>query len=76
MEFSKKIRKAKREPKKLRYKGDDYEVEKWAQCDICNIWRKLAASTKIGKSFLCGSVGKQCHKKEKINQFKEDYILL
>lgn len=75
LEFSKKIKKQKKEPKKLKYKGDDYEVENWAQCDKCHIWRKLGRTIKVEGSFRCRDVNKNCNKKDRVDK-SEHYIVL
>lgn len=38
-QFSKKIKKNEK-VKKLKYNGEDYDIDHWAQCDKCRIWRK------------------------------------
>jgi hypothetical protein len=40
MHFTKKIKKGSN-AQKLKFKGEDYEIDSWAQCDKCKIWRKL-----------------------------------
>lgn len=38
--FTKKIQKNKH-VKKLEFKGEEYDIDKWAQCEKCKIWRKV-----------------------------------
>jgi hypothetical protein len=67
LEFSRKIKKAKKDLKNIKFKGEDYEVENWAQCDKCHIWRKLQKGkpVKSSSAFFCRDTGKLCHKKDK-----------
>ena len=76
MEFSKKIKKEKRELRKIKYKGEEYKVENWAQCDKCQIWRNLKSESASNvRSFKCSDAGGICFKKEKVGR-KSEYITL
>lgn len=68
MEFSKKIKKEEKNKKmgKIKYRGEEYKIDNWAQCDKCNIWRKIARDLKTPKTFRCRDAAKKCHVKEKI----------
>lgn len=71
-QFSKKIRKGAK-VNKMKFKGEDYDIDHWAQCDKCKIWRKLKKEVGDGDSFMCRAVNKKCHQREKIGK---NYITL
>jgi hypothetical protein len=71
-EFSRKIRKEKRVPCRMRVKGEEYEIDEWAQCDRCQLWRKVKEDYGSCR-FYCRLAGKQCKKQER---YEEDMILL
>jgi hypothetical protein len=72
-ELSRKIKKDKKMPGQLKYKGEEWEIENWAQCEGCKLWRKLGKGVKVGKKFACGSVGKLCNRKDRCDN---DYVTL
>ncbi len=45
----------------MNYKGEDYDIDSWAQCEKCNLWRKLSKALKNEDNFLCGDISKKCH---------------
>lgn len=61
-QFTKKIRKNGK-VKKLKYNGEDYDIDHWAQCDKCRIWRKTKKELGDGESFMCRAVNKRCHQR-------------
>lgn len=63
LEFSKKIKKSNKAPKKITYHNEEYDIESWGQCDKCKIWRIVHRPLKHSDSFECGKVGKQCNKR-------------
>lgn len=72
--YAKKIKKdAKHKIKRIRYKGEDYDVDCWAQCDKCKLWRKTNKKYKQNESFLCKLAGRKCYNSERI---AKNYIVL
>lgn len=67
-EFSRKIKKAKKAPKKLKFKGEDYEIDNWVQCDHCQLWRKTTLPLRAKDRFTCKNAGKKCNQREKIQK--------
>lgn len=59
-------------PRVMRVKGEEYQIEEWAECERCKLWRKVRQNYGECK-FYCRLVGKQCMKKERIDK---DMILL
>lgn len=57
----------------MKYKDDEYDIDCWAQCDKCKIWRKTKRDYKGNESFVCKNSGKKCYIREKI---AKNYITL
>ncbi len=66
--YSRKIKKANKAPKTLVYNNQEYEIENWAQCERCNIWRTVKRPPKKAQHFQCKQAGKECHKRQKTNK--------
>jgi hypothetical protein len=59
MEFSKKIKKDKK-TNKVKFKGEEYQIDFWAACDKCGQWRKLQKKLNDSKHFACTDISKKC----------------
>lgn len=48
---------------KLKFKGEEYDIDSWAQCDKCKLWRKTKKNLGEKEEFVCKNVGKKCYNK-------------
>lgn len=59
--------------KKIVVKGEEFKIDRWAECEKCHKWRRIGFKLNRSEHFTCKSGGLTCHKKE---ESSDDYITL